>query len=59
MGLIVDGFDMGGDASVYALSLAAVGSSTLRKNRLARTSGYLQVGLAVIGLIEVVRRVVI
>ena len=59
MGLIADGLDMGADASVYALSLAAVGSSTLRKNRLARTSGYLQVGLAVIGLIEVVRRVVI
>jgi Co/Zn/Cd efflux system component len=59
MGLIADGLDMGADASVYALSLAAVGSSTARKNRLARTSGYLQVGLAVIGVIEVVRRVVI
>ena len=59
MGLIADGLDMGADASVYALSLAAVGSTTARKNRLARTSGYLQLGLAVIGVIEVVRRVVI
>ena len=59
MGLIADGLDMGADASVYALSLAAVGASTVRKNRLARTSGYLQLGLAIIGLIEVVRRVVI
>ena len=59
MGLIADGLDMGADASVYALSLAAVGATTTRKNRLARTSGYLQLGLAIIGLIEVVRRAVI
>ena len=39
MGLVADGLDMGADASVYALSLAAVGASTARKNRLARTSG--------------------
>ena len=59
MGLIADGVDMGADASVYALSLAAVGATTTRKNHLARTSGYLQLGLAIIGLIEVVRRAVI
>ena len=59
MGLIADGLDMGADASVYALSLAAVGGTATRKNRLARTSGYLQLGLAIVGLIEVVRRVVI
>ena len=59
MGLIADGLDMGADASVYALSLAAVGSTTMRKNRLARTSGYLQIGLTIVGLIEVIRRVAI
>ena len=58
MGLIADGLDMGADASVYALSPAAAGASSVRKNRLARTSGYLQLGLAIIGLIEVVRRAV-
>ena len=58
MGLIADAIDMGADASVYALSLAAVGTSTIRKKRLARTSGYLQLALAVAGLVEVVRRVV-
>ena len=38
------------------MSLLAVGTSTVRKNGLARTSGYVQFGLAVIGLGEVVRR---
>ena len=56
MGLIADALDMGADASVYALSVAAVGTSIARKNQLARTSGYLQLGLAIIGLIEVIRR---
>ena len=58
MGLVGDAIDMGADAAVYALSLLAVGASTVRKNRLSRTSGYLQFGLAVVGLGEVVRRFV-
>ena len=56
MGLIADALDMGADASVYALSLAAVGTAATRKKQLARASGYVQVGLAIIGLVEVVRR---
>ena len=56
MGLIADALDMGADASVYALSLAAVGTAAIRKKQLARMSGYLQLGLATFGLIEVVRR---
>ena len=59
MGLIADALDMGADASVYALSLAAVGTATARKRQLARTSGYVQLGLAVFGLIEVFRRVIV
>jgi len=59
MGLIADALDMGADASVYALSLAAVGTAAARKRRLARISGYLQIGLAAIGLIEVIRRFVV
>ena len=58
MGLIADALDMGADASVYALSLAAVGTAAARKQQLARVSGYLQLALASIGLIEVVRRFV-
>ena len=56
MGLVADSLDMLADALVYALSLAAVGGTVLRKKRLARMSGYLQLGLAVFGLVEVVRR---
>ena len=58
VGLVADALDMGADASVYALSLFAVGASAVRKTRLARSSGYLQFGLAVFGLLEVVRRFV-
>lgn len=56
MGLIADAVDMGADASVYALSLVAVGTSAARKKSLARASGYLQFGLATAGLVEVLRR---
>ena len=58
MGLLADGLDMLADAFVYALSLAAVGGTMIRKKQLARWSGYLQLGLAVLGLIEVTRRFV-
>jgi Co/Zn/Cd efflux system component len=59
MGLVADAVDMGADATVYALSLAAVGTAASRKKRLARASGYLQIGLATVGLIEVTRRFVV
>jgi Co/Zn/Cd efflux system component len=58
MGLVADSLDMLADASVYALSLLAVGHAVVRQKRLAAASGYLQLGLAVVGLTEVVRRVV-
>ena len=56
MGLIADSLDMLADASVYSLSIIAVGGSMPRKKRLAASSGYLQLGLAGIGLFEVIRR---
>jgi Co/Zn/Cd efflux system component len=58
LGLLADALDMGADAAVYALSLLAVGRAASRKASLARASGLLQLGLACIGLIEVVRRFV-
>ena len=59
IGLIADALDMGADAGVYALSLAAVGTAATRKKALARTSGYLQLALAAVGIVEVVRRFVV
>ncbi|MFP5489246.1 MAG: cation transporter [Acidimicrobiia bacterium] len=59
MGLVADALDMGADASVYVLSLAAVGTAAARKKQLARISGYLQAGLATVGLIEVLRRFIV
>jgi Co/Zn/Cd efflux system component len=56
MGLAADSLDMLADALVYGLSLWAVGSTIVRKKRIALMSGYFQLTLAVLGFIEVVRR---
>jgi Co/Zn/Cd efflux system component len=44
------------DSFVYGLALLAVGASVLRKKQVAKWSGYLQAALAIIGLLEVLRR---
>ncbi len=56
MGLIADSLDMLADAFVYGLSLFAVGGTLLVKKKVAKTAGYLQLFLAVLGVIEVIRR---
>lgn len=56
MGLVADSLDMLADALVYGISLFAVGGSAARKRNVARLAGYLQLTLAVIGFVEVVRR---
>jgi Co/Zn/Cd efflux system component len=56
MGLVADSLDMLADAVVYGLSLWAVGSMVQRKRKVAAWSGYLQLLLALIGLVEVIRR---
>lgn len=56
MGLVADSLDMFADAVVYGLSLWAVGSTVFRKKKVAKLSGYFQLALALIGLIEVIRR---
>ncbi len=56
MGLVADSLDMLADSLVYGLSLWAVGSTLIRKKKVARLSGYLQLTLALIGLFEVIRR---
>ncbi|MBZ9630407.1 cation diffusion facilitator family transporter [Salegentibacter sp. LM13S] len=56
MGLIADSLDMLADSIVYALSLFAVGGAVARKKRVAKFSGYFQMGLAGLGFIEIIRR---
>lgn len=56
MGLLADSLDMLADSIVYALSLYAVGRSVSKKKRIAKTAGYFQFFLAVMGFGEVIRR---
>ena len=56
MGLIADSLDMLADSSVYVLSLFAVGSTVIRKKKVAKLAGYFQIVLAIIGFSEVVSR---
>ena len=58
-GLIADSLDMLADASVYAISLYAVGRAATAKNTAARLSGWLQISLACLVLIDVARRSVL
>lgn len=58
MGLVADSLDMLADSIVYGLALFAVGGTAMRKNKIARASGYFQLALAAFGFLEVVRRFV-
>ena len=57
-GLIADSLDMLADAAVYAIALAAVGGSLLAQQRSARVSGWLQLTLAAVVIVDVARRAV-
>lgn len=54
--LVADSLDMFADATVYALSLYAVGKSAHHKNRAATLSGIFQITLAGMVLVDVIRR---
>jgi Co/Zn/Cd efflux system component len=56
MGLVADSLDMLADTVVYALALVAVGGTATTKKNIAKSAGYLQLILAISGLIEVIRR---
>ncbi len=56
MGLVADSLDMLADSFVYILSLWAVGAALSRKKLVARLSGYFQIVLASLGIVEVIRR---
>lgn len=55
-GLIADSLDMFADASVYAVSLYAVGKSQAQKAAIAKFSGVVEVLLALLVLAEVLER---
>lgn len=57
--LLADSVDMFIDASVYVVALAAVGGTAASRRRAARHSGWLQVSLAGLVWLEVVRRAVV
>jgi Co/Zn/Cd efflux system component len=55
-GLIADSLDMLADASVYTISLYAVGKSEALKIKSAKFSGFSQILLAILVLVDVLRR---
>lgn len=57
MGLVADSLDMLADSLVYGISLFAVGGTLIKKKQIAKLAGYFQIILAVIGFVEVLRRV--
>lgn len=57
-GLIADSLDMLADATVYAISLYAVGRATTVKTRAALLSGYFQIALAFGVAGEILRRII-
>ena len=59
MGLVADSLDMLADAFVYGISLFAVGGTITRKKQIAKTAGYFQIVLAIVGFVEVLRRVIL
>lgn len=59
MGLVADGLDMLADASVYGLALLAVGRPDGDKLRAAFAAGYLQLALASLAVLKLLRAIVI
>ncbi len=58
-GLIADSFDMLADAIVYAIGLYAIGKSLQHKANAALISGWFQGALALLILVDVLRRIFI
>jgi len=54
--LLADSLDMLADAAVYSVSLYAVSRTARAKNFAAKSSGFLQVGLGAVALMEALRR---
>ncbi len=57
-GLIADSFDMLADSLVYIISIYAIGKAYEKKQQAARMSGYFQIILGTLLLLEIGRRVI-
>ncbi|WP_198263008.1 cation transporter [sulfur-oxidizing endosymbiont of Gigantopelta aegis] len=55
-GLIADSFDMLADSFVYIISIYAVGKAYAKKQQAARLSGYFQIILGSLLMLEIIRR---
>lgn len=55
-GVIADSLDMLADAMVYGIGLSAIGKAAARKNYAARISGFFQVGIAGLVMVDIFRR---
>jgi cation diffusion facilitator family transporter len=55
-GLIADSLDMLADAAVYGIALYAVGRTLRAKTHAATLSGLFQLGLAILVIVDVIRR---
>lgn len=58
-GLVADSLDMLADASVYAIALYAVGRSRHLQANAAAISGFLQIALGLLVMVDVVRRILV
>ena len=56
-GVLADSLDMFADALVYGVGIYAVGKNAAEKNKAAKLSGYCQLSLAIVILIELIRKV--
>lgn len=56
MGLVADSLDELADALVYMMSIYAITGTLMVKKRIARSSGVLQLALALWGFFEIIRR---
>ncbi len=56
MGLIADSLDMLADAIIFGISIFVIGKAICKKKRVAKISGYFQLTLALLGIVEVIRR---
>jgi len=57
--LIADSLDMLADAAVYGVGLYAVGRAASEKNKAASISGYLQITLGLVVVVDVTRRFIV